>query len=88
LTAPAYSNNEQELNKKSGLVTENKQGLRKDRDVQVAMYMTDWCPYCKKAGKFIKSLGVHSTEYNIEKDESRKNEMKSLSRWFEHGAPD
>lgn len=72
LSAPAYSNNEQG-------VTENKQGLRKNSDIQVVMYMTDWCPYCKKAGKYLKSLGVHLTEYNIEKDQSKKNEMKSLS---------
>ena len=79
LTAPAYSNNEQVLNKKSASVTESKQGLRKNSDIQVVMYMTDWCPYCKKAEKYIKSLGVHLTEYNIEKDQSRKNEMKSLN---------
>ncbi len=79
LTAPAYSNNEQGVNKNSASVTENKHGLRKNSDIQVVMYMTEWCPYCKKAGKYIKSLGVHLTEYNIEKDQSRKNEMKSLS---------
>ncbi len=72
LSSPAYSNNEQG-------VAENKQGLRKNSDIQVVMYMTEWCPYCKKAGKYLKSLGVHLTEYNIEKDQSRKNEMKSLS---------
>lgn len=78
LTAPAYSNNEQGFNKKSASVAENKKGLRKNSDIQVVMYMTDWCPYCKKAGKYINSLGVHLTEYNIEKDQKRKNEMKSL----------
>jgi glutaredoxin len=79
LTAPAYSNNDQGSNKNSSSVAENKRGLRKNSDIKVVMYMTDWCPYCKKAGKYIKSLGVHLTEYNIEKDENRKNEMKILS---------
>jgi glutaredoxin len=78
LTAPAYSN-EQVVNKNSVSVAENKKGLRKNSDIQVVMYMTDWCPYCKKAEKYIRSLGVHLTEYNIEKDQNRKNEMKSLS---------
>lgn len=68
-----------ELNIDSASVTKNKQGLRKNSDIQVVMYMTDWCPYCKKAGNYIKSLGVHLTQYNIEKNENRKNEMKSLS---------
>lgn len=79
MSVPAYANNEQGLKKSSPTVTEKKQGLRKNSDIQVVMYMTDWCPYCKKAGKYIKSLGVHLVEYDIDKDENRKNEMKSLS---------
>lgn len=78
LTSPAYSN-EQVVNKNSVSVAETRKDLRKNSDIQVVMYMTDWCPYCKKAGKYIRSLGVHLTEYNIEKDQNRKNEMKSLS---------
>lgn len=78
LTTAAYSN-EQGLNINRVSATENKKGLRKYSDIQVVMYMTDWCPYCKKARKYIRSLGVHLTEYNIEKDQNRKNEMKSLS---------
>jgi glutaredoxin len=79
LTAPAYSNNEQGANTNSASGTESKKGPRKNSDIQVVMYMTDWCPYCQEAGKYIKSLGVHLTEYNIEKDQNRKKEMKSLS---------
>lgn len=79
LTVPAYSDNQQGLNKRGASVAENKKGPRKNSDIQVVMYMTDWCPYCKKAGKYINSLGVHLTEYNIEKDQKRKNEMKNLS---------
>ena len=78
LTTAAYSN-EQGLNINRVSAAENKKGLRKNSDIQVVMYMTDWCPYCKKARKYIRSLGVHLTEYNIEKDQNRKNEMKSLS---------
>ena len=79
MTAPAYSANEQGVNKQNVSVTENKRFLRQNSDIQVVMYMTDWCLYCKKAGKYIRSLGVHLTEYNIEKDQNRKSEMKSLS---------
>jgi len=78
LTTAAYSN-EQGLNINRVSAAENKKGLRKNSDIQVVMYMTDWCPYCRKAGKYIKSLGVNLIEYDVEKNENRKKEMKVLS---------
>ena len=78
-TVPADTNAGQKANKNSASVTDNRKGVRKNSDIRVVMYMTDWCPYFKKAGKYIRSLGVHLTEYNIEKDQNRKSEMKSLS---------
>jgi glutaredoxin len=52
------------------------------RDVNVVMYSTNWCGYCKKAREYITSLGANLTEYNIEEDKSRGDEMlkKSGSR--------
>jgi glutaredoxin len=73
MVVPAYADNAQDLKNSESAVTE------KNSDIQVVMYMTDWCPYCKKAGKYIKSLGVNLIEYDIEKNESRKKEMKVLS---------
>jgi glutaredoxin len=74
----AYADNARG-SEKNRPAAEARQGLKKNSDIQVVMYMTDWCPYCRKAGKYIKSLGVHLIEYNIEKDENRKKEMKALS---------
>ena len=77
--AAGYADNAQGSGKGGSAVAATKQGLSKNSDIQVVMYMTDWCPYCRKAGKYIKSLGVNLIEYDIEKDENRKKEMKVLS---------
>ena len=50
------------------------------RDVNVIMYATSWCPYCKKARVFITALpGVRLTEYDIESSRTRNQEMLSKS---------
>ena len=43
--------------------------------IDVIMYMTSWCGYCRKARDYIHSLGVNLIEYNIEKDASKREEM-------------
>lgn len=48
-------------------------------DVTVVMYTTDWCGYCKKAREYVRSLGAGLVEYNIENDQSRKDEMRKKS---------
>ncbi|MEC4676314.1 MAG: glutaredoxin domain-containing protein [Nitrospirota bacterium] len=55
---------------------------KKQRDVgeiKVIMYMTDWCPYCKKAREYLVSTGVNLIEYNIDKDSDRRQEMRIKS---------
>jgi len=47
--------------------------------VTAVMYMTDWCGYCKQAGQYIRSLGAGLTEYNIDRDQSKKDEMRKKS---------
>jgi glutaredoxin len=47
--------------------------------VTVVMYMTDWCGYCKQARQYIRSLGADLIEHNIDKDKSKKDEMKKKS---------
>lgn len=54
------------------------QGKRSNRDIQVIMYMTDWCGYCRKAREYLHSLGVNLIEYNIEKDKGKREEMRKL----------
>jgi len=59
-----------------------KEALKEKRpygDIQVIMYMTSWCPYCTKARNYLHSLNVHLIEYNIERDNNRKEEMLSKS---------
>ena len=48
---------------------------RSYRDIKVIMYRTDWCPYCKQAEEYLNSLGVTLTEYDIEKDTGKAEEM-------------
>jgi len=54
--------------------------LNKDYSrVTVIMYMPDWCGYCKQAGQYIRSLGAGLIEHNIDRDQSRIDEMKKKS---------
>lgn len=50
------------------------------RDVSIIMYVTSWCPYCKKARDFIGALpGVRFVEYDIESSKARNAEMLAKS---------
>jgi len=54
------------------------EGIREKRsygNINVVMYMTSWCPYCAKAREYIQSLNVNLTEYDVEKDKSKREEM-------------
>jgi glutaredoxin len=44
--------------------------------VTAILYMTSWCPYCKKAQECLRSLGVNLIVYDIEKDKTKVVEMK------------
>ena len=59
---------------------------REYRDVEVILYMTEWCPYCRKARAYLKSLGVNLIEYDVEKDKS-KNQEKLLKSGGKRGVP-
>lgn len=34
----------------------------------VELYVTSWCPYCKKAASYFKAKGIPIKEYDIESD--------------------
>jgi glutaredoxin-like YruB-family protein len=53
--------------------------LRDLRDISVVLYMTDWCPYCRKAREYLVSQGVSFTEYDIDKDKGKREEMRRKS---------
>jgi glutaredoxin len=48
-------------------------------DVNVIMYMTSWCGYCRKAREYLLSLGVNLIEYDVERDKVRREEMLQKS---------
>ena len=45
---------------------------------EVDLYVTDWCPYCKKAQKFFESRNIKVSIYDIEKDEKAKKRKEKL----------
>ncbi len=61
---------------KEGLSDSPNKEKRSYGDITVLMYMTDWCPYCRKAREYLNSLGVNLTEYNIDKDRGKREEMR------------
>ncbi len=53
---------------------------RKTPRHQVELYVTDWCPFCKKAQAFFDQRGIPYQLYDIEKDSAalrRKMELDS-----------
>jgi glutaredoxin len=63
-----------------------KKETRPVRDIKVVMYMTSWCPYCKKARDYINSQGAALTEYDIERDRNASEEM-ARKTGGSHGVP-
>jgi mycoredoxin len=49
---------------------------KKYSNVNVGLYMTEWWGYCRQAREFMRSLGVDFKEYDIEKDRSKRDEMR------------
>jgi glutaredoxin len=44
------------------------QGQAATSDIEI--FVTDWCPYCRKATSFLGGKGKAFKEYNVERDES------------------
>lgn len=42
------------------------------------VYVTSWCPYCKKLEAFLKEKGISYTRYDIEKDANANREFNKL----------
>ena len=45
---------------------------------QVELYVTSWCPYCKKAQNYFRSKGIKYKSYDIEKDRNAAMRKKKL----------
>ncbi len=65
--------------KKFGRDSSAQKEKRDYRDINVVMYMTSWCAYCRQAREYISSLGVSFIEYNIEDNKRREEEMLTKS---------
>lgn len=51
---------------------------RQVRSNQVELYVTSWCPYCKKAIQYFQDRGIAFTVYDIEKDPEAAKRKQSL----------
>jgi glutaredoxin 3 len=47
---------------------------------EVIMYSTNVCPYCVRAKQLLDSKGVSYTEYKIDSDPAKREEMMSLTQ--------
>ena len=45
---------------------------------KVEIFVTEWCPYCRKLETFLKDHHVEYTRYNVEKDEKGYNLFTEL----------
>ncbi len=43
--------------------------------IHVEVYSGDFCPYCMRAKSLLKKKGVEFTEYNVQRENDRREEM-------------
>ena len=89
---PTYQDNNREYEDRaskqpSGNTSANNPTNEKETygEADVELYVTSWCPYCKKASEFFRSRGIPFTEYDIEKDKNAARRKKRLTK--ENGVP-
>lgn len=60
-----------------GESSESYSQIRSDNVVDI--YVTSWCPYCRKAVAYLKSQGIKFNKYDIEKDPEAAARKKVLA---------
>ena len=50
-----------------------------DRAELVELFVTSWCPYCKKAKNYLNNKGIAFKEYDIEADKAAADRLETLS---------
>lgn len=55
------------------------------REAEVELYVTSWCPHCKRALDFLRSRGIPFDVYDVEKDKKAARRKKRLTS--EGGVP-
>ncbi len=54
----------------------NEEVAKKINGKQTELYMTSWCPYCRKIAKFFTEKEVNYIAYDIERDKEAKQRFK------------
>ena len=49
---------------------------------EVDIYITSWCPYCKKAMAFLRSEGIDFNSYDIEKDLDAAQQKRDIDPYY------
>jgi mycoredoxin len=55
----------------------NNQAMNVNSNVEI--FTTSWCPYCKQAKAYLKSMGIPYNEYDVEKSKEAMRRKKDLS---------
>ncbi|HEY8096209.1 MAG TPA: glutaredoxin domain-containing protein [Methylobacter sp.] len=75
---PAAIENRNELEVKSPQPTPVDKQTQPAAAPQVDLYVTSWCPYCKKAMAFLRKNNIAFNAYDIEKDPDAATRKKTL----------
>jgi glutaredoxin len=57
---------------------ESRPSFESKKKVDVVLYTTSWCPYCRKARDYLRSRGIDFIEYDIEKDKEAAVRKRQL----------
>ena len=49
------------------------------KEINVVMYMTSWCRFCRLAREYLRALDVNLLEYDVEKDKNKRGDMLGKS---------
>jgi len=89
-TLPTHTTDEKNARLQEKNATENKNNVSNTTDPvqkytlvkepEVELYITSWCPWCKKAKAFFRSRGIAFVEYDIEKDKEAARRKEKIDR--------
>jgi glutaredoxin len=74
-----------ELMESISRLLEESDPAEKRQGPSVELYVSDYCPWCKKAEQFFRREGIEYTLYNVQRDPEAARRMRSLTRY--NGVP-
>ncbi len=66
------------IQSKDPVRTQEEANKDKTSQVNIEVYLTNWCPYCQKLEKYLRSNNIPYTRYDIEHDMLGKQKYKKL----------